>query len=1239
MRYLNRIYFINSAQIKYAEINLDGNVHFIGTQGVGKSTLLRAILFFYNADSLGLGISKEKKSFSEYYFPFSNSYIIYEVARTEGAYCVLAYKSLNKVCFRFIDGEYVRNHFINAENQAQESWTEIAQQLDANGVYYTKRKIDSYQDYRDILYGNNTGKARELRRYALLESKDYQNIPKTIQNVFLNSEMKAEFIKKTIIMSLGNDIQIDLSNYAHHLKNFETQLNEIKRFRDIKTTAQAESISKLHLAINHLQAEKNELAKALVWAVKSDLEKEPELRKKLENERENEDKLKAKLKKVFDLFNSKEKKITGEISIQDNSLKTAKEKAAEYEKMNIKGIIQRVSQKPMLEKEKTDLSDEKTLLTTQFQELTQKYQALLKELENQLNDFLNFKDKEKLNIERAFQDFKNDERDAFEQQVAQIRADHKNNIETARQELDDKKEATNKLKIEREKIRQKRFFEDEIESQQKKIEQHEDTIRKAIAESERLNSQIKTLQTQWEIEEKDLNKTLERDKEKLNEKIKIASEEIEKIYRYIAASKSSLYGWLTEKYPGWEHSIGKVIDEENVLFNADLSPKLIGKTNNSFFGVELDLDEIDKKVKTVADYEKDKKELNEKIEHFRKALQELSEKHSSDIDKLKKKYQPKIRECKDGVKGNEYLFEQNTGKKNEATVRLNEYTAKAKSEKEKAIEAIEKSIAKSSEDEIAAKRNVEKVENEITKLINTKERERNKNIATRKQTVDEYLDKLDKEIGAKRAVDKKRKEEIQEQQQKELSNKGADTKRLTIIEQRLAEIENELDFIEKNRDTVADYKKDKRELFDKVADFKAEKKKLEMQLTQEENKYQKQKKILDSDLDAIQVSIQQLDKKLTEISQDTEKFNEFTQSECYETIQAQFAGDEEGVEMEKRVSTLIDELKEIEYGKIRKRIEELRSTIIVFLGKFSEDNIFKFKKQGDDVKAFLKFAEDLSDFIEEDKISVLEKEVNERFAFIIQTIGKETTDLVSKEGEIQSVITKINRDFVERNFAGVIRKIELMVDQSKNEVVQLLKSIKAFNDENALELGAANLFSSENSEAKNKRAIDLLKQFVKKIGEMKRDEISLSDSFELKFRIEENENDTGWVEKLSNVGSDGTDVLVKAMVNIMLLNVFKEGASRRFKDFQLHCMMDEIGKLHPNNVRGILKFANDRNILLINSSPTENDALAFKHIYKLEKDKNSITKVKRIITQFSNETPDSNRKEAVEFAERGDNSL
>ena len=89
MRALRKIIFVNSAHIRYAEVRLDGNVHFIGTQGVGKSTLLRAILFFYNADKLHLGIPKEMKSYDEFYLPHANSYIVYEVEHEHGPFCVL----------------------------------------------------------------------------------------------------------------------------------------------------------------------------------------------------------------------------------------------------------------------------------------------------------------------------------------------------------------------------------------------------------------------------------------------------------------------------------------------------------------------------------------------------------------------------------------------------------------------------------------------------------------------------------------------------------------------------------------------------------------------------------------------------------------------------------------------------------------------------------------------------------------------------------------------------------------------------------------------------------------------------------------------------------------------------------------------------------------------------------------------------------------------------------------------
>ena len=53
----------------------------------------------------------------------------------------------------------------------------------------------------------------------------------------------------------------------------------------------------------------------------------------------------------------------------------------------------------------------------------------------------------------------------------------------------------------------------------------------------------------------------------------------------------------------------------------------------------------------------------------------------------------------------------------------------------------------------------------------------------------------------------------------------------------------------------------------------------------------------------------------------------------------------------------------------------------------------------------------------------------------------------------------------------------------------------------------------------------LLIQLIKEMSISKEKEITLSDSFELLFKIEIQR--LSWVEKLTNVGSEGTDVLIK----------------------------------------------------------------------------------------------------------------
>ena len=86
------------------------------------------------------------------------------------------------------------------------------------------------------------------------------------------------------------------------------------------------------------------------------------------------------------------------------------------------------------------------------------------------------------------------------------------------------------------------------------------------------------------------------------------------------------------------------------------------------------------------------------------------------------------------------------------------------------------------------------------------------------------------------------------------------------------------------------------------------------------------------------------------------------------------------------------------------------------------------------------------------------------------------------------------------------------------------------------------------------------------------------------------------------------------MENIMLINAFKRKIPSMFGDYKLNCMMNKIGKLHPNNVEGLLKIANVRNINLIISSPTTYNDQAYKYTYSLSKDEISNTIVKTLLT-------------------------
>ena len=1223
MRFLNKIVFINSASVKYAEIGLDGNVHLIGTQGVGKSTLLRAILFFYNANKSKLGIPTQKKRFDDYYFEYENSYIIYEVAKDNIPFSILAYKVNGKVAFRFFNSAFKRELFISANGKAH-SWEEIRNAF-GKDIYYTKI-ISSYEEYRKILYGDNKGLKPEFRKYALIESKQYQNIPRTIQNVLLNSNLEAKFIKDTIINSISEyEFKIDISNYAkNHLRDFETQINDIKiwfkknKKGQITIRNQAERVIENYRILNYLKREKKELAIKLSNRINHIEKEKPSLITKSSNEESKLNQIVNKKDNLKKLHLTREQKIISKIDFFKEKLKESNEKLKAYEIKNINSIIEKVAKKENLISEKESRIEEKTLLTSKFSEISHKYKALIKQVENQLKEFINDNNAEINKLKSEFGDKKLAVYDSYKYRINKIQITNKKEKEIAENELNLLIEKENTVRRKKAELKHQLFYNEEI----KKCEDLKTHLEANISNAELLISKSKnetdTIRREWELENKEIERNYEVETNKEKTKIESYQKDISEIKNNLKQSESSLYGWLNENIPNWDNTIGKVIDEKNVLFNTNLNPKKTEENKTSFFGLELNLNAIDKQVKTLEEFEKEIKELENKIHDTSELIKALTEKKENSLKNLQIKFRKKISILKDTISENEYIVSQSTGKLKDNRLATEEWKEKAIKEKERIAFEIENQLEELSSKKEKAKNKLEQIKKSIQREINKKERERDNEIEKLDKQKNNSISEITTLILDYKKESEKRLQEIKQQQNKELSNKGADTKRLESIESRLVEINLALEYIKNNERTVIEYEKDKRELFDKIPEFKTDKitleKKLEVLKKEQEKELSKlnQKHIQQKEI------LQNIKTRIEEFNKDEAKFEEFKKSETYTSIQNYFSEDIQENESTTTAISLIEELNEKHYSSISK-FKDLQQSTNTFIGNFSENNIFSFKVKLNEDSDYINFATDLKEFTEEDKIAEYEKRVNERFAHIIHQIGNETTELISKEAEIEKIIREINNDFTTKNFVQAIKEMEMRTQKSSNPIVKLLVQIKEFNDENNLIIGEQNLFTSSDTNNTNNKAVNLLKQLVKELEKYKNSYLTLSESFDLQFRIVENDNDSGWVEKLANVGSEGTDVLVKAMINILLLNVFKNSASRKFKDFKLHCMMDEIGKLHPNNVKGILRFANERNILLINGSPTSQNATDYKYTYKLSKEqsktdsKKYITKITRLV--------------------------
>ena len=1227
MRYLNKIIFLNSAHIPYAEVKLDGNVHFIGTQGVGKSTLLRALLFFYNADKLRLGIPKEKKSFDAFYFPCPNSYIVYEVMRENGAYSVLALKNQGRVMFRFIDAPFDSKWFIDERKLVYGEWSQIREQVGKK--HDISSLVSSYEMYRDIIFGNN--RRQELlsfRKYAIVESAKYQNIPRTIQNVFLNTKLDADFIKDTIIRSMSDeDNSIDLNFYREQIKEFEQEYTDVSLWTKKEKNGEvlirriADKVIDAYRTLLNNRRLIGEGRRELNYAERVAQELLPQYRLDIQESEAECNRVNRLLGEEQEKYGKERDKLSRELGVLDAQLKKTAAKRKHYEEIHIEDILQRVEQENIIEEERRRQEAMKAELEKSYQNVVDKYKALLEQLDMDLRAFRNSKatllnehqaalvtQKETLlqelrKAEMETREVFREKTSSVDEMIAQLVHD-----ETA-------------LKIQKAKVAHENPFTQEMETNEKKFAEF--TARQIQVETEirevelRIEALRQEAQNELEIAELKYQASLDAPKKQKTD----VEDEIRKIQNLLDKSKGSFSEWLDQNRKGWQENIGKVVDEETILYNDVLNPQLVADSSAlsssssaaSLYGVNINLTAVERKFRTPKELKEQLAEKEQLRADIIKQLNDLLNQHEENHKTLKGKYLLQIRKLNESLhakKAEMQLLPQTEKKLKTQALELEKCLEKWRSQQLAELEDKQNALVA---DKVKKEELKQQLETVLQRKLKAHQAEYNRQVKVETQKYEVFAQDIRTQIEEKQNQVDARKQELLKAQRDELHGKGMDTQTLDAYNKRIAELDAELTYIRKNRDVVAVYRNEKIELFDQEPAVRQNRKNKAEDKTMLEDKFRQRSERLQLQLSEAQSQLTKLQTALKKLDAGLNAVRSFRRDETLCPLESN--------EIEEKITTkdclsIVEELKRQIYEDGRS-LDNFKKQSQQFLGMFSAHNTFHFNVSPVTEEEFIAFASNLCEFVDNDKILEYQKRISGRYTDIIFRISKEVGDLTRREGDIGKTINDINHDFEERNFAGVIREIALRPLKSNDQLMILLLRIRDFAEENQFNMGEMDLFATESRQDVNAKAVKYLLAFMKGLlDEPNRKQLQVADTFKLEFRIKENDNDTGWVEKIANVGSDGTDILVKAMVNIMLINVFKEKASKKSGDFKIHCMMDEIGKLHPNNVKGILDFANRRNILLVNSSPTTYNVEDYKYTYLLSKDNRANTKVTQLIKRL-----------------------
>ena len=1193
---LKKIYLIKSAGYEFVEIDIADNTLLLGESGVGKTTLMRAVLFFYTMDysDTMLNLTSEtKKSFNDWYFKEHNSHVVYEYTKDDNRYLFVVSKT-SKLHYTFIDITNltfgVKEIFIEKNKPINfEMLNEVIQKNSMPS--YTTTIKDRYMNifHKRDEFGKRL-KTDSTIDFSLFEDiKSRKEFARTLSNIFASSSIKSTNIQKTIVSLIDNSTaKIALYDIKTNLNKFSSERKEIEKFEK-KIPIIKELVKEYENYINNKKDFKK-LSNQIDYIQKHSMFKIQAIDAKLDDKKREKSEQTQRYFAKQEMQEELKASCKTKLDIQHSKLEELLQKDKEFKSKNISYLLAEHNNEKSYKDEKVVLESRYEALTTGLKEIESRYSEILSKLRQSSNE-----NKQKLEKELSIR--VSEKKDAINSIIQNkdkriinatyLLVEEKTNLEQKAKEFN--KELINlntqKAKIEyfvfnKEKISE---YEDSIKTYDKKLMDTEFAINKYNLDIREIEKDIQTIKTALSTSLKTLNDNYLTSKDILLSK----KQEIEKKLDF---DSQNLYGYLNKNDVKNKEKIVTYLKDE-ILFDERKFSIDVKENDNSIFGLNVKFEEEfsneykqENLLKELNLVKTNIKDLNKKVQKEKHQLEDTATKQTKEKNLQRTLFYKDKEELEDNKKS--YLKA-----KDERKIDLNEAIKDAKKLRNDEIKKVNEQLILLEE---SIQSNTQRVSFLTQKIVSETE--------SINKFVDAEVQRLNQEIKELKLSNSNKQQELDvklkdDEQKYELEKldalkaKGVDNKVLDELLSQKKAIDAKLDMIEKNRQYISLYLSTKDELAkipqkqEELKDTKVEFTTIKKQLESLKSEYQK--------VDALMLdAIKELEKERYNLTSFIDQYNQKIQNlPIQKTMQRvsilNFSMDINSVDFK-----LIDDLKN-NFEAIQSNEKQIKILVLKSLKDLKPNNIFEIDVVTDFIEdiEYTKTALGLIEYIKNDKLTPLKDALSEQFKGEIRKITKELDifddALLDIKYQVKALANTIRKAVDSFN---VIDSIEIRAEDTNNNLLYSLKSLSEFYDNNS-DSFLNGLFDNTTQDSKKiKNELDnKILEFVELLNTSK-EYLELEDGFVLEFKIVEKGNNLKWRQNIDDIGSNGTSTLVKSIINISMLQMVSKNI---VKDTLLvsHCVLDEIGTISTDYFKELKEFVNRSGFVFLNGMPIEDDML------------------------------------------------